>query len=44
MRAQAMPGEDRENLQTPEEVAKKIINLVFLNKVNKGLRVNLIDV
>ena len=36
MRAQAMPGEDKQNLQSPEKVAKKIINLIFLNKVNKS--------
>ena len=36
MRAQAMPGENEKILQTPEEVAKKIVNLIFLNKVYKG--------
>jgi NAD(P)-dependent dehydrogenase (short-subunit alcohol dehydrogenase family) len=36
MRAQAMPGENEKVLQTPEEVAKKIVNLIFLNKVYKG--------
>ena len=38
MRAKAMPGEDKEKLQTPDEVAKKIVDLVFLKKVNKGER------
>ena len=36
MRANAMPGENKKVLQTPEEVAKKIVNLIFLNKVSKG--------
>ena len=36
MRAKAMPGENEKVLQTPEEVAKKIVNLIFLNKVSKG--------
>jgi NAD(P)-dependent dehydrogenase (short-subunit alcohol dehydrogenase family) len=36
MRAEAMPGENEKVLQTPEEVAKKIVNLIFLNKVSKG--------
>ena len=36
MRANAMPGENEKVLQTPEEVAKKIVNLIFLNKVSKG--------
>ena len=36
MRAQAMPGENKKILQAPEEVAKKIVNLIFLNKVYKG--------
>ena len=36
MRAQAMPGENEKVLQTPEEVAQKIVNLIFLNKVYKG--------
>ena len=36
MRAKAMPGENEQVLQTPEEVAKKIVNLIFLNKVSKG--------
>ena len=34
MRAQAIPGEDKQNLQSPEKVAKKVINLIFLNKFN----------
>ena len=36
IRAKAMPGENEQVLQTPEEVAKKIVNLIFLNKVSKG--------
>ena len=36
MRAKAMPGENEQVLQTPEEVAKKIVDLIFLNKVSKG--------
>ena len=41
MREKAMPGENKEKLQTPEKVAKQIINLVFLNKINKGERINI---
>ena len=44
MRAQAMPGENKEILQSPEEVAKKIINLVFLNKVNKNEKVHIHEI
>ena len=36
IRAKAMPGENEKVLQTPEEVAKKIVGLIFLNKVSKG--------
>ena len=36
IRAKAMPGENEQVLQTTEEVAKKIVNLIFLNKVSKG--------
>ena len=36
IRAKAMPGENEKVLQTPEEVAKKIVNLIFLNKVSEG--------
>ena len=36
IRAKAMPGENEQVLQTPEEVAKKLVNLIFLNKVSKG--------
>ena len=36
MRAEAMPGENEKVLQTPEDVAKKIVNFIFLNKVSKG--------
>lgn len=41
MRTKAMPGEKKGNLYKPEQVAKKIVNLVFLNKVYKGERVNI---
>jgi len=44
MRAQAMPGEDQQNLKSPEEVAKKIINLIFLNKVNKNEEVDIHEI
>ena len=44
MRAQAMPGEDQQNLQSPEEVAKKIVNLIFLNKVNKSEGVDIHEI
>ena len=41
MREKAMPGENKESLQTTEQVAKQIIKLIFSNKVNKGERVNI---
>jgi len=44
MRAQAIPGEDQQNLQSPEKVAKKIINLIFLNKVNKSEGVDIHEI
>ena len=44
MRAQAMPGEVKKNLQSPEKVAKKIINLIFLNKVNKNEGVDIHEI
>ena len=44
MRAQAMPGENQQYLQSPEEVAKKIINLIFLNKVNKNEGVDIHEI
>ena len=36
MRNQAMPGEDTRKLQKPSEVAKIIIEIVFLDKLYKG--------
>ena len=36
MRNQAMPGEDTRKLQKPSEVAKNIIEIVFLDKLYKG--------
>ena len=36
MRKQAMPGENAEFLQNPKEVAEKIKNIIFSNKVYKG--------
>ena len=44
MRAQAMPGEDKQNLQLPEKVAKKIIDLIFLNKVKKNEGVDIHEI
>ena len=44
MRAQAMPGEDKQNLQSPEKVAKKIIDLIFLNKVKKNEGVDIHEI
>ena len=44
MRSQAMPGEDKQNLQSPEKVAKKIIDLIFLNKVNKNEGVDIHEI
>ena len=42
MRKQAMPGENNDNLQTPEEVAKKIKDVIFSSKIYKGEVINLI--
>ena len=36
MRKQAMPGENPNNLQDPKEVAKKIKDIIFSNKIFKG--------
>ena len=36
MRKQAMPGENSDNLQDPKEVAEKIKNIIFSNKIYKG--------
>jgi len=42
MRKQAMPGEDPKNLQDPKDVAEKIKNIIFSNKIYKGEVINLI--
>jgi NAD(P)-dependent dehydrogenase (short-subunit alcohol dehydrogenase family) len=44
MRAQAMPGENQQNLQSPEKIAEKIINSIFLNKVNKNEGVDIHEI
>ncbi len=41
LRSKAMPGEDKENLQNPNEVAKIIIDIIFLDKLYKGETINL---
>ena len=41
MRKQAMPGEDKNNLQNPNEVAKFIVRKVISDKVFKG---NIIEI
>ena len=42
MRKQAMPGEDSNNLQNPKEVAEKIRDIIFSNKIYKGEIIDLI--
>ena len=42
MRKQAMPGENTNNLQKPKEVAKKIKEIIFSNKIYKGEVIDLI--
>ncbi len=41
MRNQAMPGEDTRKLQKPSEVAKNIIEIVFLDKLYKGDKIDI---
>ena len=41
MRRQAMPGENHDNLQTSKEVAKKIKEIIFSNKIFKGELIDL---
>ena len=41
MRKQAMPGENPNNLQDPKEVAKKIKDIIFSNKIFKGELIDL---
>ena len=43
MRNQAMPGEDTRKLQKPSEVAKNIIEIVFLDKLYKGDTINIMN-
>ena len=43
MRNQAMPGEDTKNLQKPSEVAKIIIEIVFLDTLYKGDTIDLMN-
>ena len=42
IRNQAMPGENIENLQNPREVAKTIIEIIFLDKIYKGDTINVL--
>ena len=42
MRKQAMPGENYNNLQNPREVAEKIKDIIFSNKIYKGEVIDLI--
>ena len=42
MRKQAMPGENSNNLQDPKEVAEKIKDIIFSNKIYKGEVIDLI--
>ena len=44
MRNLAMPGENKDNLQTPREVAKKIKNIILSNKIYKGEIIDLMKV
>ncbi len=41
MRKQAMPGENSNNLQNPKEVAEKIKDIIFSNKIYKGQVIDL---
>ena len=36
MRKQAMPGENKKNLQSPKDVAETISDIIFSNKIYKG--------
>ena len=42
MRKQAMPGENSNDLQDPKEVAEKIKDIIFSNKIYKGEIIDLI--
>ena len=42
MRKQAMPGENSNDLQDPKEVAEKIKDIIFSNKIYKGEVIDLI--
>ena len=37
-----MPGENIENLQNPSEVARIIIEIIFLDKIYKGDTINVL--
>jgi len=39
-----MPGEIQETLPSTNFIAKKIINLIFLNKKQKSITVNINDI
>ena len=43
MRLKAMPGEIQETLPSTNFIAKKIINLIFLDKKQKNITVDLND-
>ena len=43
MRKQALPGENSDNLQNPKEVADKIKDIIFSNKIYKGEVIDLIN-
>ena len=40
IRSQAMPGENKDDLQNPSEVAKIIMDIIFLDKLYKGETIN----
>jgi len=44
MRLKAMPGEIQETLPSTNFIAKKIINLIFLDKKQKNITVNINDI
>ncbi len=43
IRNQAMPGENLKNLQKPSEVAKIIIEIIFLDTIYKGDTINVVN-
>ena len=44
MRLKAMPGENQDILPSANFMAKKITNLIFLDKKQKNITVNLSDI